>query len=126
MKIYKCRRCNNLVELLENGGGELICCNESMELLIPKNTDEGLEKHVPVVEVNNNKVTVKVGSTEHPMLENHYITKIFVVYNNKIVRKNLKYIEEPKAEFILDEEFKKIEVYEYCNLHDLWKTEYTK
>lgn len=126
MKVYKCRICGNVVELLENGGGELVCCGEPMELLVAKTGDEGLEKHVPVVNVDGRNVKVHVGSIDHPMLENHYITKIFVVYNNKILRKNLNYNDIPGAEFVLDEDFTSLDVYEYCNLHDLWKTTYTK
>lgn len=126
MKIYKCRICGNLVHLLENGGGNLVCCGESMELLTAKTSNEGLEKHVPVVSVLGNKVNVKVGSVDHPMVENHYITKIFVAYNNKIIVKKLNYMDKPEADFIIDEEFKTLDVYEYCNLHDLWKTTYTK
>ena len=97
-----------------------------MELLTAKTSNEGLEKHVPVVSVLGNKVNVKVGSVDHPMVENHYITKIFVAYNNKIIVKKLNYMDKPEADFIIDEEFKTLDVYEYCNLHDLWKTTYTK
>lgn len=126
MKVYKCRICGNVVELLENGGGELVCCGEPMELLVAKTGDEGLEKHVPVVNIEGRNVKVHVGSVDHPMLENHYITKIFVVYNNKVLRKNLNYTDSPSAEFVLDEDFSSLDVYEHCNLHDLWKTVYTK
>lgn len=66
MKVYKCRICGNVVELLENGGGELICCGEAMELLEAKTGDEGLEKHVPVVTVDGRHVKVNVGSVDHP------------------------------------------------------------
>lgn len=31
-EIYKCEICGNLVEVLEVGGGELICCGEPMVL----------------------------------------------------------------------------------------------
>ena len=126
MKVYKCRICGNVVELLENGGGELICCGEAMELLEAKTGDEGLEKHVPVVTVDGRHVKVNVGSVDHPMVENHYITKIFGVYSDKLVRKNLVYTDKPEAEFTLDEDFDSLDVYEYCNIHDLWKTTYTK
>jgi superoxide reductase len=60
------------------------------------------------------------------MTEAHYITKIFVVYNNKVIRKNLKFTDSPNAEFIIDEEFTTLEAYEYCNVHGLWKTTYNK
>ncbi|KYC51967.1 MAG: hypothetical protein AMQ22_01067 [Candidatus Methanofastidiosum methylothiophilum] len=31
-EIYKCEICGNVVEVLEAGGGELICCGEPMIL----------------------------------------------------------------------------------------------
>jgi len=31
-EIYKCEICGNIVEVLEAGGGELICCGEPMIL----------------------------------------------------------------------------------------------
>ena len=31
-EIYKCEICGNVVEVLEVGGGELICCGEPMVL----------------------------------------------------------------------------------------------
>lgn len=31
-EIYKCEICGNIVEVLEAGGGELICCGEPMVL----------------------------------------------------------------------------------------------
>ncbi len=126
MKVFKCKVCGNVVELLENGGGELYCCGEPMEEQVAKTTDEGNEKHLPVVTVEGKKVTVHVGSIDHPMIETHYITKIFVCYNNKIVRKNLNFSDAPHAEFVLDEEFETLDVYEYCNIHGLWKTQYSR
>ncbi len=126
MKVYKCNICGNVVELLENGGGELVCCGEPMQEMVAKTTDEGNEKHLPVVNVDGNKVIVHVGSVDHPMTETHYITKIFVVYNNKVIRKDLKFSDQPHAEFVLDEDFDTLDVYEYCNIHGLWKTKYNK
>lgn len=126
MKIYFCPICGNVVDLLENGGGQLVCCGQPMELLEPKSEDAGLEKHVPVVEVDGNKVTVTVGSVLHPMEDAHYITKIFLVVNNEVKRVSLKPGEEPKATFTIDEGVTTFDAYEYCNLHGLWKTTYTK
>lgn len=126
MIIYKCRICGNVVMLLENGGGTLVCCDQPMEELIAKDSDEGMEKHVPVINVDGKHVTVTVGSVAHPMLENHYITKVFAVYNDKVLTMALQPNQEPKVEFDIDEEFNELEVYEHCNIHDLWKSKYTK
>ncbi|HOZ73469.1 MAG TPA: desulfoferrodoxin FeS4 iron-binding domain-containing protein, partial [Spirochaetales bacterium] len=32
-KVYRCAKCGNVVELLHEGGGELVCCGEPMKLL---------------------------------------------------------------------------------------------
>lgn len=126
MKVYKCRICGNVVDLFEVGGGQMVCCEQPMEELVAHEENEGLEKHLPVIEVDGNNVKVTVGSVLHPMETNHYITKIFLTYNDKVVRKALKPGEEPVANFVVDEEFSTLSAYEYCNLHDLWKTTYTK
>jgi superoxide reductase len=49
-QIYKCEVCGNIVEVLYSGAGQLICCGQPMISLEEKNKDEGLEKHVPVIE----------------------------------------------------------------------------
>ena len=123
---YKCNICGNFVGLLENGGGELVCCGEPMENLIEKTQEEGSEKHLPFVEIEDNKVKIKIGSVDHPMLEEHYIKFIIVKYNDKTYKKELKPNKMPILEFEIDEFFEKLEVYEYCNIHGLWKTEVKK
>ena len=40
---YYCSICKNLVELVEDGGGELICCGQPMELLTANTTDAATE-----------------------------------------------------------------------------------
>ena len=34
-EIYKCHICGNLVQVLVEGQGELVCCGQAMEHLIP-------------------------------------------------------------------------------------------
>ena len=126
MKYFLCNICGNLVELITIGGGELVCCGEPMTELIPKSVDVGSEKHLPVLTINGNKVNVKVGSVMHPMTEEHYIDWISIFYNGKMQRVKLDHTTDPEATFEVDEEYEKIEVYSYCNIHGLWKTEYKK
>jgi superoxide reductase len=72
-QIYKCEICGNIVEVLDEGVGELVCCGQPMKLIEEKTEDEGKEKHVPIIERNEEGVKIKVGSVPHPMTEEHYI-----------------------------------------------------
>ncbi|MBQ8166318.1 MAG: desulfoferrodoxin, partial [Lachnospiraceae bacterium] len=84
-------------------------------------TDGAAEKHVPIYEVNGNVVTVKVGSVEHPMTPEHYIQWIDIQTTGGIQRVNLTPSDNPEATFTINEGDEVIAVYEYCNLHGLWK-----
>lgn len=117
-EVYKCNICGNIVEVLEVGGGELVCCGEPMELLKEKTEDIGKEKHVPVIEKTGKGIKVKIGSIEHPMEESHYIQWIEVIADGKRYKEFLKPGMKPEAEFCVSG---KIEVREYCNLHGLWR-----
>ncbi len=117
-QIYKCSICGNVVEVLHEGEGQLVCCGEPMNLLTEKEKDEGLEKHVPVIEETENGTKIKVGSEEHPMEESHYIEWIEVVVDGKYCRKFLNPGDKPEAEFNIKGE--KISAREYCNVHGLW------
>jgi len=68
-------------------------------------------------------INVAVGSTIHPMTEAHYIEWIALATGDRISLAYLKPGMEPKAEFPYssEEDLKDFTVYEYCNLHGLWK-----
>lgn len=118
LKIYKCEICGNIVELLHEGEGELICCGQPMKLLQEKTEDLGKEKHVPVIEKTKKGIKVKIGSIPHPMEEKHYIEFIEVISDGKSYKEFLKPGMKPEAEFpIKDFEV----VREYCNIHGLWR-----
>jgi superoxide reductase len=117
-EIYKCEVCGNIVEVLHTGKGELVCCNKPMVLMTENTVDASKEKHVPVVEKEGNKVTVKVGSAEHPMEEKHYIEWVEVIDDLKSQKKFLKPGEKPQWEF--NDVGESASVRAYCNLHGLW------
>jgi superoxide reductase len=119
-QIYKCNVCGNIVELLHSGAGELVCCGQPMELFQEKNQEEGLEKHLPVIEKTENGILVKVGSTAHPMEQEHYIEWIEIIANGKYCRKFLSPGDKPEAEFKIESD--KIQARAYCNIHGLWKS----
>lgn len=122
-KFYRCDHCGIIVGIVQDGGGTLICCGEPMRALEANTTDAAQEKHVPVVEINGNLVTVSVGSVTHPMMDEHHIAWIALETNQGMHRKELPHTGEPKAVFALAEGEKPVAAYEYCNLHGLWKKE---
>ena len=119
-QIYRCSVCGNVVEVLTVGGGELVCCGKPMELLTTKTEDTGFEKHLPVIEKTENKITVKVGSIPHPMEEAHYIEWIEVTADNQVYKKFLKPGDTPEAIFEITA--KNVPARIYCNIHGLWQT----
>ena len=123
MKFYRCNVCGNMVGLIRSGGGELVCCEQSMEELIPGSVDASSEKHVPDVTVEGAVVKVQIGSAVHPMLPEHHIEWVYIHTKQGGQRKKLNPGVEPKVEFLLSDGDKVLEVYEYCNLHGLWMNE---
>ena len=121
MKFYRCKKCGKIVAIVNETVVPTMCCGEAMEELIPGTTDAALEKHVPVYEVNGNLVTVTVGSVDHPMTPEHYIQWIAIKTKNGNQRKILTPTDAPKATFAIVDGDEVLEVYEYCNLHGLWK-----
>ena len=123
MKFYICEICGNSVGMIKESGVPVMCCGQKMKELIPGTSDGAAEKHVPVFSVDGNKVTVKVGSVDHPMLDEHYIEWIAVETAKGAQRKVLNPGEAPRAEFALTDDDALVAVYAYCNLHGLWKAE---
>jgi superoxide reductase len=119
LEIYKCSICGNIVEVLDGGKGELVCCEQPMEKLTEKTADQGKEKHVPVIEKTADGYKVKVGSVPHPMEEKHYIEWIEIIADGKTYRQYLKLGMVPEATFCIKAE--KLTAREHCNVHGLWK-----
>jgi superoxide reductase len=119
LQVYKCEVCGNIVEVLHEGEGELVCCKQPMKLLVENTVDAAKEKHVPVVEKTAEGIKVKVGSVAHPMEEKHYIEWIEIIADGKAYRQFLKPGDTPEVTFNIAAE--QVTAREYCNLHGLWK-----
>jgi superoxide reductase len=119
LQIYKCEICGNIVEVLHEGVGELVCCGQPMKLYVENTVDASKEKHVPVLEKVEGGVKVKVGSSPHPMEEKHYIEWIEIIADGKAYRQFLKPGDRPEATFAIEAE--EITPREYCNVHGLWR-----
>jgi superoxide reductase len=119
-EVYKCNICGNMVEVIHVGGGQLVCCNQTMELLNENTTDAAQEKHVPVIEKTDKGFKVKIGEVPHPMEEAHYIEWIELIADGISYRRFLKPGDAPEAEFNINADT--VTAREFCNLHGLWKS----
>lgn len=120
-QIYRCAICGNIVEVVHASTGTLVCCGQPMNHLVEKDiSQEGNEKHVPVIKKLKTKIRVRVGSKPHPMEQEHYIEFIELVVDGKVYREYLKPGQEPYAEFcdMGDNLIARC----YCNMHGLWKS----
>ncbi len=120
-KFYICKHCGNLVGLIKDKGVPLVCCGEPMTHLKPNTVEAAIEKHLPYVEKTEKGIKVSIGSVLHPMVEEHYITFVYVETKSGGQRKAVAVGEEPifYFDFVDDEP---TAVYAYCNLHGLWMT----
>ncbi len=121
MVFYRCPRCGQIVAIVKKTGVPLVCCGKPMQEIVPGTTDASVEKHVPVYEVKDGKVSVKVGSVAHPMTEEHYIEWVSLKTKFGNQRKALKPGDAPEVSFLIEKDDEVEAVYAYCNLHSLWK-----
>ena len=119
-QVYRCEKCGNIVEVLNAGGGTLVCCGAEMTLLVENTVDASKEKHIPVIERTADGIKVKVGSVPHPMEDKHFIMWIELIADGKVYRQFLVPGSAPEAFFPVTAE--NVTAREYCNLHGLWKS----
>lgn len=121
VKFFKCNHCGNVIVKLVDSKVPVVCCGEKMTELVANTQEASTEKHLPAVTlVEPNVLNVQVGSVAHPMLPEHHIAFIYVETDQGGLYATL--TDKPEATFCLGKA-KAIAVYEYCNLHGLWKTE---
>ncbi|WP_317855866.1 desulfoferrodoxin family protein [Chakrabartyella piscis] len=123
-KFVVCQHCKNIALMVEDKGVPMMCCGQKMDVLNPNTTEAAVEKHIPIVTVAGNVVTVKVAEVAHPMTEAHLISWIYLETS---AGGQMKYfsadMEVAEAQFVLAEGEVAVAAYEYCNLHGLWKAE---
>jgi len=117
-EVYKCEVCGNMTKVVHASGGTMVCCGKPMTLQVEKTTDQGKEKHVPVVEKSAQGILVKLGSIPHPMEEKHYIEWIEVQDGDSLLSTNLHPGQKPEAGFCVTDTGAKARA--YCNVHGLW------
>lgn len=117
MKFYRHNETKQILIVTDENGVKI----DGLTELKANTTDAATEKHVPVVAVEGSKVKASVGSVAHPMTEEHLINWILLKTDKGYQVKELTPTDAPEAVFELSEGEKAQEVYEYCNLHGLWK-----
>ena len=125
MTFARCNRCKKIVCVVEGiSTVPTYCCGEEMTILQANSEDGAHEKHVPVVKIEGDLVTVNVGEVDHPMLDVHYIQWISLRtnlgYNTKILFPGAK----PQTQFRILENERVLEVVAYCNLHGLYSVQF--
>lgn len=121
MKFYICNHCKQIITKLSDKNIPVMCCGQIMQELVAGTTEASQEKHIPVYTLNNNILTVNVGSTLHPMTEEHFIEWVCIETNLGSQLHHLTPNTEPTTEFLLADNEQVLNVYAYCNLHSLWK-----
>jgi superoxide reductase len=121
MKFYYCNHCGNIIIYANNQGVPVICCGEKMTLLPSNKIYNMNEDHVPVVEIDGNRVVVKIGEIPHPMTAAHYISWVILETNNGFQRKELEpIICTPQSSFLLCPGEIPLNAFAFCNQHQLW------
>ncbi|MBQ5778676.1 MAG: desulfoferrodoxin [Paludibacteraceae bacterium] len=120
VQFFKCNHCGNVIIKMVDSKVPVFCCGKKMEELVANTEEASTEKHLPVAtKIDDCRLKIEVGSVAHPMLPEHHIAFIYVETENGGMKIDLK--DKPEAIFCTCTD-KPIAVYEYCNLHGLWKT----
>ncbi|MBQ2645128.1 desulfoferrodoxin FeS4 iron-binding domain-containing protein [bacterium] len=127
-ELYRCNICGNIVEVVGNSYGELVCCNEPMEKIESKVQEDGLfEKHLPVlIHDEDDKYLIRVGSSEHPMEEKHYIMFIEAISKDNKYLKRVFLNPGERPELYPDCKCNHLNARELCNIHGLFESELNK
>ncbi len=120
LTLYRCNTCGNLIQMIQDSGIIPICCGEQMELVRANSKEATMEKHVPVIEQNDRRIRIRIGSLPHPMTEEHHIEWIVLLTNKGMYMRELKISDYPECTFTIGEDEKVFAAYSYCNLHGLW------
>ena len=119
MKFYICDICGKVIEIINDTKVPTICCGEAMSLLEANTSEGAIEKHIPVYEIKDKEIIIKVGANEHPMEEDHYIMWVAMVTDNTTNRVQL--LPRQTVEVEMDY-IKGSTIYAYCDKHGLWGT----
>lgn len=122
LKFFKCENCGNVIVKVVDSGVTPVCCGRGMTELKPLTFGGMWETHVPASAFfENDMLHVSVGLAEHPMTHEHFIRLVAVETEDGFLIRYFKPGEKAVADFCLCGQ-QPVAIYEYCNLHGLWKT----
>lgn len=124
LEIYKCAVCSNVVEIVSEGVGTLVCCGENMSQPIeheaPK--ENAHYAHLETIDETTKKITFN-----HVATVEHHIEFIEIISNdNKFIKR--KFLEQTpdgweKPEIIFKCNCKDgFRIRLYCNIDGVWVT----
>ena len=123
LELYRCEICGNIVQVLVEGAGALVCCGKEMILQeIQHDNNEIGEKHNPIFEEIDGKKIVSV--KKHPMINEHYIQFIQTQTKDKNEIYTKYFYPNQSAEVEITQSPENINALEYCNIHHLWGTQF--
>ena len=120
-RFYKCEACGNVVGMIEDAGVPLYCCNQKMQHLEPKSSQDCGCKELPKVEVNGKRIHVNVGECKHDMDNNVHTGWVYLETNQGGHRKSLCKENRPEICFELSADEAPHRIFAYCNKHGLWQ-----
>ncbi len=124
LKFYRCNTCGNLLLVMIDPAVRPSCCGTEMEVLdSDHHTHEGSEKHLPLIEINQDDTLVKVGIQLHPMGAQHRIEWIALTDGERVEVQKLGLTTTPIVHFSKMRDDGKIHAYAFCNVHGLWESE---
>ena len=121
MKLFQCQTCGTILYLFDEKKSHITCCGEDVKEIHPDQLGS-IEHHVPVVVKDENQVDIVISAAKHPMDKSHYVRWIILETTQGMYLKYLDKNKEPETRFFLDNGEEIVCVYEYCNLHNLWKS----
>ena len=107
------------VEVLSGDATTVTFDGVELQKMEERTADFKNEKHVPMLEKTEDGWKVIVGSTPHPMEDDHYIQWIELLADGISYKQFLKPGMAPEAFFPVKAE--KVSAREFCNLHGLWR-----
>lgn len=123
LKFYRCNTCGNLFMVMIDPDVIPTCCGSGMHILQANRATEGAEKHAPIIEIDGNGTTVKIGMQIHPMAPEHRIEWIALTDGERVEIQKLGLTTTPIAKFSIKGDEGKLRAYAFCNIHGLWESE---